>query len=339
VDVVWPDEFIKKGYMLDVTDKITQDMKDGIIPAGWLGVNRNGKTYGMPWLLDVKYFYYNTDMIKAAGFTAPPKTWEEMITQATAIKAKGLSEFPIAWSWGPFEAAIVDFTALLFGNGGAFLDASGKPVFNDPKGIEVLTWMKAGIDGKLFNPSSPTYKEADVESALLGGKAAFGMNWLSTYANSNDPTLSTVVGKIAFAPVPVFASAAATGLTSASCDGSSAFAVSATSPNKEAAWKFLVYLTSSDVQMKYSSKQLPIWKAAYEGANLTALENATTIGPVTVPAFLAQFPFANERPTVAYYNEASTALQLALQEAFSGAKSPKDALDAAAAKWNTLAGQ
>ena len=91
--------------------------------------------------------------------------------------------------------------------------------------------------------------------------------------------------------------------------------------------------------MKYSSKQLPIWKAAYEGANLTALENATTIGPVTVPAFLAQFPFANERPTVAYYNEASTALQLALQEAFSGAKSPKDALDAAAAKWVTLAGQ
>jgi ABC-type glycerol-3-phosphate transport system substrate-binding protein len=58
---------------------------------------------------------------------------------------------------------------------------------------------------------------------------------------------------------------------------------------------------------------------------------------ITVPAFLAQFPYANERPTVSYYNEASAALQLAIQEALTGVKSPKQALDDAAAKWVTLA--
>ena len=84
---------------------------------------------------------------------------------------------------------------------------------------------------------------------------------------------------------------------------------------------------------------LPIWMVDFEGQKLETLKAATATNPVTVPAFLAQFPFANERPTVPYYNEASAALQLAIQEALTGVKSPKDALDAAAAKWVELAGK
>ena len=84
---------------------------------------------------------------------------------------------------------------------------------------------------------------------------------------------------------------------------------------------------------------LPIWKGDFEGQKLETLKAATATNPVTVPAFLAQFPFANERPTVPYYNEGSAALQLAIQEALTGVKSPKDALDAAAAKWVELAGK
>ena len=33
IDVIWPDEFIKAGYLLDVTDRITPDMKSGMFPA------------------------------------------------------------------------------------------------------------------------------------------------------------------------------------------------------------------------------------------------------------------------------------------------------------------
>jgi multiple sugar transport system substrate-binding protein len=66
---------------------------------------------------------------------------------------------------------------------------------------------------------------------------------------------------------------------------------------------------------------------------------ASPTNPVTVPAFQAQFPYANERPTVAYYNEGSAALQLAIQEALTGIKSPQDALNEAAATWVTLAGK
>jgi multiple sugar transport system substrate-binding protein len=339
VDVIWPDEFIKKGYLLDVTDRVTQEMKDGIFPAAWNGVTRNGKVYGMPWLMDVKYFMYNKDMLAKAGFNEPPKTWEEMMDMAKALKEKGIAEYPITWSWNQKEGVVCDYTALLFGNDGAFLDKDGKPVFNDAKGVAALEWMKKTIDDGLTNPSAVSSDEMAVEADFLAGKSAFAVNWLFQYADSLDPTKSKVADQIAFAPMPVFKAGADAGIQGSSVDGSSSFAVMATTPNPDAVWKFLTYLASNEVQLKYSAAMLPIWKADYEGANLETLKAATASNPVTVPAFMAQFPYANERPTVPYYNEASAALQLAIQEALTGVKPAQQALDEAAAKWVELAKQ
>ncbi len=339
VDVIWPDEFIKAGYLLDVSSRVTPEMKSGIFPAAWNGVTRNGKIYGMPWLMDVKYFMYNKDMLAKAGISAPPKTWDELVAQSQTIKQKGIAEYPIIWSWNQKEGVVCDFTALLFGMGGKFLDDAGKPVFNDDKGVGVLTWMKKTIDDGLSNPSSVASDENAVEADFLAGKSAFAVNWLFQYSDSNDATKSQIVGQAAFAPMPVFQKGADAGVKGSSVDGSSAFAVIATSPYADQTWKFLTYLTSNEVQNKYSKEQLPIWQGDFQGDALTALEAANPTNPVTVPAFLAQFPFANERPTVPYYNEASAALQLAIQEALTGVKSPQQALDEAAAKWVELAKQ
>ena len=337
LDVIWPDEFIKAGYLLDVTSRVTPEMKSGMFPASWNGVTRNGKVYGMPWLMDVKYFMYNKDMLAKAGITTPPTTWEELVDQAKIIKQKGIAEFPIIWSWNQKEGVVCDYTVLLFGNGGAFLDASGKPAFNNDKGVQVLTWMKQTLDDGLSNPSSVASDENAVEADFLAGKSAFAVNWLFQFSDSNDASKSQIVGQAAFAPMPVFKAGADAGIKGASVDGSSAFAIMATTPYADQTWKYLSYLASNAVQTKFSAEMLPVWQTDFQGDALKALEGATATNPITVPAFLAQFPYANERPTVPYYNEGSAALQLAIQEALTGAKSPKDALDEAAAKWVTLA--
>ncbi len=339
IDVIWPDEFIKAGYLLDVTNRVTADMKNNMFPASWNGVTRNGKIYGLPWLMDVKYFIYNKDILDKAGITAPPTTWEELLTQAKTIKDKGLLEFPIIWSWNQKEGVVCDFTVLLFGNGGSFLDASGKPAFNNEKGVQVLTWMKSTLDAGLTNPSSISSDENAVRDNFIAGNAAFAVNWLYEFTDSNNPDMSKVAGQAAFAAMPVFKAGADAGIKSSSVDGSSAFGIMATSPNVEQTWKFLTYLSSYNVQSKYSAEMLPVWKNAFEGDNLTKLLAAVPTNPITVPAFLGQFPYANERPTVSYYNEASAALQLAIQEALTGVKSPQQALDDAAATWVTLAGK
>src|SRR5512146_2261342 len=339
LDVIWPDEFIKAGYLADVTDRVTPQMKSDMFPASWNGVTRNGKVYGMPWLMDVKYFMYNKDMLQKAGITNPPKTWEELVDQAKIIKQKGIAEFPIIWSWNQKEGVVCDFTVLLFGNGGACLDASGKPVFNNDKGVGVLTWMKKTLDDGLSNPSSVASDENAVEADFLAGKSAFAVNWLFQYSDYNDASKSKIVGQAAFAPMPVFQKGADAGVKGSSVDGSSAFAIMATSPNADQTWKFLTYLASNEVQTKYSAEMLPVWQTDFQGSALDALKAATPNNPVTVPAFLDQFPYAYERPTVPYYNEASAALQLAIQEALTGVKAPQAALDDAAAKWVELAGK
>jgi multiple sugar transport system substrate-binding protein len=339
IDVIWPDEFIKAGYLLDVTDRITPEMKSGMFPASWNGVTRNGKVYGMPWLMDVKYFMYNKDMLQQAGITDPPKTWEELVDQAKIIKDKGIVEFPIIWSWNQKEGVVCDYAVLLFGNGGSFVDADGKPAFNSDKGVKALTWMKQTIDDGLTNPSSVSSDENAVRDNFIAGESAFAVNWLFQYSDSNDASKSTIVGQAAFAPMPVFQAGADAGIKGSSVDGSSSFAIMATTPYPDQTWKFLTYLSSNDVQTRYSAEMLPVWQADFEGEALKQLEAATSNNPVTVPAFLAQFPYANERPTVPYYNEASAALQLAIQEALTGVKSPQEALDDAAAKWVELAGK
>ena len=339
VDVIWYDEFVKAGYLADVTDRITSDERQNIFPTAWNVVTRNDKAYGMPWLLDTKYLYYNQDILKQAGFDNPPATWDELLTQAQAIKDKGLVEYPIVWSWAQAEAAICDFTALLYGNGGQFLDANGQPTFNNDKGVEVLTWMKKTLDDGLSNPASVSDLENNVLDVMNQGKAAFSLNWLFAYDVSNFASdQSQVLGKVGITTVPVFQSMAGS-LKSASVDGSTGFSVTATSPNTDAAWKYIEYLTSEPVQMKYSSNMLPVWSTAYQGDNLKTLESATKGGSVTVPIFEEQFKYAVLRPNIPYYQEGSTALQLALQQALTGQSSPKDALDAAASKWSDLAKQ
>jgi len=338
VDVIWYAEFVKAGYLADVTSRVTSEMKDKAFKTAWNVVDIGGKLYGMPWLLDTKYLYYNESILQKAGIAKPPTTWEELADQAKIIKDKGLVDYPIVWSWAQQEASICDFTALVSGNGGSFVDSTGKPAFNDAKGVAVLDWMVKSIDSGVSNPASITSVEEDVRNVFSSGKAAFAVNWLYMYDLANfDEKQSQITGQVKMTVMPVFADAAKTGLKSASVDGSSGFSVISTSKNQDAAWEYIKYLTSEPVQMKYSAHQLPIWSTSYEGDNLKTLTGISKTTAVTVPMFRDQFPFANVRPRIPYYIEGSKALQLALQYALTKQKTPQAALDEAAAVWTKLA--
>jgi len=334
VDDIWYAEFADAGYIWDVSDKITPEMKQNIFDAAWDITVVQGKTYGMPWLLDQKYFYYNEEILNQAGITAPPSTWEEMVEQAKVIKDQGLVEYPIVWSWGQYEAAICDWVTLLYGNGGALVDEAGNPTFNDAKGVATLTWMLQTIDEGITNPASVSYVEEDVRNVFSQGKSAFATNWVYMYdlVNYNEDE-SQVTGQIKMSLMPAFDGS---GVVSATQDGSMGFSIAAESPVKEVAWEYIKYLTSEDVQNRYSAHLLPIWKTSYEGAQLDTLMSYSESNKTTVPMFSEQFPYSYVRPKVTFYPEASKALQLALQEALTKSKSPQQALDDAAAKWMEL---
>jgi len=334
VDDIWYAEFASKGYSLDVTNRITPDMKAGIFDAAWQIPTVNGAVFGLPWLLDQKYFFYNTKLLKDAGFDNPPATWEELVDQAKVIKEKKIVDYPIVWSWGQYEAAVCDWVTLLYGMGGQMADKDGKPAFNSPAGVKALTWMVQTIDDGITNPSSISYVEEDVRNVFSQGKAVFALNWNYMYdLAQNNKEQSQITGQVGAALMPAFKDS---GVKSATIDGSMGFSVAATTSNADAAWKYVVYLTSKDVQDRYSAHMLPMWKTSFEGDAGTKLANTSETTKVMVPMFNLQFPYSVVRPKVPFYPEASKALQLAMQEALTKVKTPQAALDEAAAAWTAL---
>lgn len=330
VDDIWFPAFADAGWVEDISSRIPADMKADSDQAAWDIVTYDGKQWGLPWLVDQLYFYYNESMLDAAGFSAPPTTWEEMLEMSTILKDEGLVEYPAVFAWGQIEASITEFVTLLYGNGGTFFDDSGKPAFNSPESVAVLQWMKDALKAGLVNPASTTYGEEDLRNTMSAGKAAFTMNWAYMYNLANDPKESTVAGKIKMALMPVFEKGKAAGVASSTNNGSMGFAVSGKSAHKDAAFKFIEYLTSKDVQKRYAAHVTPLWKSLQSDPALLKEQ------PVLLAAFAEQWPFSHVRPKVPYYLEMSQTLQVSIQEALVGSTAPQAALDSAVQKANDL---
>ncbi|ORE91271.1 extracellular solute-binding protein [Aurantimonas sp. 22II-16-19i] len=319
-DVIWPAEYAANDILVDVTDKLTPEMKDGVLPGAWTTVEYEGKSYGMPWILDTKYLFYNKEILEKAGIGAPPKTWEELAEQARAIKDKGLLETPIVWSWSQAEAAVCDYTTILSAYGGAFLDESGKPAFQTGGGVEALDYMAATMKDGITNPNSKEYLEEDVRKVFENGDAAFALNWTYMYNLANDPKTSKVAGKVGVVPAPGHAGTSEV----SAVNGSMGLGVTTTSEHKDEAWQYVTFMTSQKVQDQYARLSLPIWKSSYEDPAVT--KGQEELVAAAKQSLAAMYP----RPTTPRYQELSTALQLAIQSAILGMTSPEDALTEAA---------
>ena len=321
-DVIWPAEFATNHVLMDVTDRVTPEMNKGIFPGAWTTVDYQGRKYGLPWILDTKYLFYNKDILAKAGIASPPKTWAELVQDAKTIKEKGILEQPIAWSWAQAEAAVCDYATLVDAYGGKFLDNHGKPSFQTGGGLQALQYMAQTVKDGITNPNSKEFLEEDVRKVFQNGEAAFALNWTYMYNQANDPKESKVAGKVGVAPAP-----GVEGVSTASAvNGSMALGITATSKHPEEAWKYLVHMTSQPVQNAYAKLSLPVWASSYDDAAVTkGQEELIAAAKVSLPLM---FP----RPTTPHYQELSNALQVAIQQAVLGTESPENALKTAADK-------
>ncbi|MBS0563724.1 MAG: extracellular solute-binding protein [Proteobacteria bacterium] len=318
-DVIWPAEYATNKILLDVSDRITPEMKAGVLPGAWTTVEYQGHKYGMPWILDTKYLFYNKAMLEKAGIAEPPKTWDELSAQAKIIKDKGIAQYPIVWSWAQAEAVICDYATLISAYGGKFLDDQGKPVFNEDGGLKALEYMKASMDAGLTNPNSKEYLEEDVRRVFSNGEAAFALNWTYMYNLANSGDDSKVKGQVGVEPAP-----GVEGISKVSAmNGSMGLGVTTTSKNPDAAWDFVVYMTSQKTQDAYAKLSLPIWTSSYDDPAVAKGQEAL-IAAAKV-ALAAMFP----RPETPKYNELSALIQVAIQQALLGSATPADALTSA----------
>jgi len=63
-DVIWPAEYASSNVLVDVTSRISEDTKKSVLAGAWTTVQNDGNYYGMPWILDTKYLFYNKEILE-----------------------------------------------------------------------------------------------------------------------------------------------------------------------------------------------------------------------------------------------------------------------------------
>lgn len=316
IDVIWPAEFASKGLIADISSRIPDSWNNDVLKGALDSAVYQGKYYGVPWLLDAKFFYYNKDLLAKAGVDpASVTTWDGVATAAKAIKDKAGVQYPLVWSWAQAEAVICDWALMTASFGGKLFDESGQPAFTEGGAVQALEFMRKSIVDGITNPSSTQSLEDDVVKVFGAGDAAMALNWSYMFAAANDPKQSTVAGQAVVTQVPDGGSGRI------SVNGSSALSITATTKNADAAWEFAKYVSSLEVQTKYITDALPIWKSAYNDA--AVIKTA----PEFVPVAKKQFDEMTGRPAVVAYNAISQKLQVAVQKALLGQVTPQQAMD------------
>jgi multiple sugar transport system substrate-binding protein len=320
-DDMWPPEFAQNGFLTDVTGLIPPAADKGVFSGAWSTVSYQGKRYGMPWILDTYYLYYNKVMLAKVGINTPPKTWDELAQDAKLLKAKNIVKYPIVWSWAESEALICAYDTLVDAYGGVFYQ-DGKPVFDQGGALEALQYMVQTMKDGTSNPESLQFVEDDVRRVLDNGDAAFALNWTYNYSSAADPKQSRVAGQIGIEPAPGVA-----GKTSfAAINGSMGLGIPTNAAHPQEAWTYITYMTSQPVQNKYAQLSLPIWRSSYDDPAVT--QGQQSLIDAAKDAINVQTP----RPQLVDYQHMSAILQKSIQEALLGTLTPEAALQEAVRK-------
>lgn len=328
MDTIWTAQFVAAGWVDDLSDRITDSIKNDVPESSLGAVKVNGKLYGMPLFNSAKHLFYNDKLLKDAGFSAPPATLDEFVAQAKATTNTDKKQWGSVWCWKQAEGLICDWVSIMFTKPGAqILDASGKAVFNTMGGTEALQWMVDMLyTHKAADLASLEYSETEVQNSLYTGLYALTYNWEGTLPDGNNPEKSKAAPNIKIALLP-----GSKEVKSSSVNGSEGWAILKVAKNKEAAWKLLEYMASPAWQKKAAivAGDYPISNSLYSDPDLQKnVQDFAVYGE--------QFKYLAVRPQVPQYTQASDIIQKHLHEALLNKAKPADAMNAAADEVNKL---
>lgn len=318
-DDIWFTEFVTKDMIHDISSDVPDKYKDGVLEGAWNVTKKNGKYYGIPWILDTMYLFYNTEMLSEAGYSGPPESLGEMLEMAETMKAEGIVDYPIVLSLGQAECLICVYSNVLEAVDGKFQDSQGNYILDTSGGVEALDYLLKLQDAEVLNPSSVEYFEEDVRRVFSAGDAAFALNWTYMYNLAKDPNESSVSDSVGISVFP-----GKEGVKdNAAMSGSMGLSISKKTDNYDEALAYILHLTSQEIQNKYSELQLPIWESSYD-------DPAVKQGQEEVVAAAKQaLSILNTRPSDPNYQEISSTLQEYIQKALYGDLSSEMALKSA----------
>lgn len=225
---------------------------------------------GLPFDAPLFVLFYRRDLLAGLGL-AVPRTLDEYQAAAAAIQAAHAPQiYGTAGQWAAGHYALLcESSAWIWGHGGAFYGADGRPTIADAQAEAGLRRM---LDlGRLMPPGVAGWDWWDAADSFMRGEVGLMLFWNSFMPLFADSGLSQVAGKVGVAPLPLGVStrpAAACGFgerPGLGRMGGSTLAISRDSRSPEAAWLFLQWAGSPSVHTRAAatSGATPIRRGSY----------------------------------------------------------------------------
>lgn len=294
-----------KGALLDITDYVAEDPTtnpEDFMDAMWRTVVFDDKVFALPNLGNIIVLFYNVDLFQKAGYTEPPKNWDEL--REYAIKLTDLSKGEYGFMW--YELGVREPVFAWWY--GFYLMAGGEYWANGEVGKRISLNNEAGRRAlqlqmdMLYNDKSAVPPAVAVSSLAENGKVAMWMqgSWnLGAYPK----TAPNLNWKVAFLPGDH------NNAHNALVDN---LAITASTKEPDLAYKLLSLLSGEECDYLTNSSigQLPCRKA-----NLAKEPYSTDPNyKVCVDAFM--LPETMPKPLSKGYEEIGVALATELQKAW-----------------------
>ena len=210
------------------------DLADFSKPAMDVATAADGKITALALNQDLFILFYNKALFAEAGFTAPPKTYDELYTMAKKMTdpAKGVYGFV---GRGLKNANVVLYDTILLGFDQETVTPDGKTLLTaTPKAIAAGQYYQ-----KLMRdcgpPGSVGFNWNEAQTTFMQGRAAMWLDGIGFSAPLLDPAKSRITDKVGFASVPAGPNGH---FTATFIDG---IGMPAGAKNKKAGWYFVQY--------------------------------------------------------------------------------------------------
>jgi multiple sugar transport system substrate-binding protein len=270
----------------------------------------DGKRYMMPFNKSNVVLYYNKDMFKAAGITRAPATWQEFADDCA--KLNKTDDKGNQTQWGASHTPSVDvWYGLVYSYGGRVLsDTYDNVLFGNSNATKAATQLFADLYTKKYMHYTTVYGD---QSDLGNNKAAMYMG--SVVGRSYVEAAIGSKFELGEAPLPAGPNGQAAALygTNIVMFGN---APKYTQRQKDAAWAFIKWFTSSHTQAVWAAQTsyLPARQSSLKDPVLIAAYQAK---PET-KAGLQQLDGAVLEPPTGGWNDARAKITSNLQAIFLG---------------------
>jgi multiple sugar transport system substrate-binding protein len=278
--------------------------KGDYFPSIWATNVIDGTLYGVPWYVDTRLLFYRRDLLKAAGFDAPPRNWAEWRHMLAALSVPSHRRYGILLPTNEYEQLM----SLALQQGDPLLRDGGRYGNFESAGFKRALGFYVDTFRLQQAPAITNVEAGNPWSEFGRGVYAFYLSgpWNIGEFRQRLPAAQQHDWSTAPLPGP---DDAHTGIGSA---GGSSLVIFRASTHKDAAWALIEYLSQPAVQQRFYDLlgDMPPRRSSWEGGALRDDPKAR--------AFREQLEKARPTPAVPEWERIATEMQLVAARAIAG---------------------